>query len=473
MKFLVRLLLCLTLVSGSSVIWAENPIHLIVLHVNDTHGKSQPHETNNQTNIGGIARLSSLVKNIRQENPKNVLFLHAGDIFSRGDPVTVYYGGHVNLLAFEKMGVDAITPGNGEFYFGIDNLQRQTARVSTPFVHANVTYKRHGGSIFPPYLIKNINGVRIGILGLGLIRTHHHSSQKLELGNPIEIAKKFVPELRPKVDFLIALTHIGVKNDTLLAKAVPELDLIVGGDSHTQLDSPLRFPRANGKGEVAVVQARHYFEFLGRVDVKLDKTEDHYAVAKIDGRLIPIDAKIESDPEIEALRKRYGDSLDEVICRTEIDLPNLGGKSSPLGDLVAKAVHNQTRADLAILYGNSGFPGLKAGDIRLADVSQIRLYHGPVATARLTGVQIEALLSERFFITSGCQFDKVENHVTNLMINGKPADPAATYLVATEKLVVFRSAVFDSLKVDLTGQRVDTALEGYLRRVSVIQEDDF
>ena len=154
MKVLIRLLFCLMMVSGSSVIWAGNPIHLIVLHVNDTHGKLQPHNTNSQTDIGGIARLSSLVKQIRQENPKNVLFLHAGDIFSRGDPVTVYYGGYVNLLAYEKMGVDAITPGNGEFYFGIENLQRQAARVSTPFVHANVTYKHHGGSIFPPYLIK-------------------------------------------------------------------------------------------------------------------------------------------------------------------------------------------------------------------------------------------------------------------------------------------------------------------------------
>ncbi len=314
MKVLLRLLFCLMLVSGSSVIWAGNPIHLIVLHVNDTHGKLQPHNTKNQTNIGGIARLSSLVKHIRQENPGNVLFLHAGDIFSRGDPVTVYYGGYVNFLAFEKMGVDAITPGNGEFYFGIENLQRQTARVSTPFVHANVTYKHHGSSIFPPYLIKNVNGVRVGILGLGLIRTWHQSSQTLELEDPVEIAKTFAPELKPKVDFLIALTHIGVKNDSLLAKAVPELDLIVGGDSHTRLDSPSRIPRVDGKDEVTIVQARHYFEFLGRVDVQLDKKEDHYAVAKIDGQLIPIDAKVESDPEIETLLKRYGDPLDEVIC---------------------------------------------------------------------------------------------------------------------------------------------------------------
>ena len=469
MKVLIRLLFCLMMVSGSSVIWAGNPIHLIVLHVNDTHGKLQPHNTNSQTDIGGIARLSSLVKQIRQENPKNVLFLHAGDIFSRGDPVTVYYGGYVNLLAYEKMGVDAITPGNGEFYFGIENLQRQAARVSTPFVHANVTYKHHGGSIFPPYLIKNVNGVRVGILGLGLIRTWHQSSQTLELGDPIEIAKTIVPELKPKVDFLIGLTHIGVKNDSLLAKAIPELDLIVGGDSHTRLDSPSRIPRVDGKGEVAIVQARHYFEFLGRVNVQFDKTEDHCSVAKIDSRLIPIDAKVESDPEIEALLKRYGDPLSEVICRTEIDLPNLRRESSPLGDLVAKAVHIQTRADLAILYGNSNTPGLKAGDIRLADVSRIRLYHSPVVTGRLTGVQVQSLLSGRFYITSGCQFDKVDKHVTNLVINGKPADPAATYLVATEKQTVFRSPVFDSLQVDLTGQRVDTALERYLRRVSVIQ----
>ena len=91
-------------------------------------------------------------------------------------------------------------------------------------------------------------------------------------------------------------------------------------------------------------------------------------------------------------------------------------------------------------------------------MSRIRLYHSPVVTGRLTGVQVQSLLSERFYITSGCQFDKVDKHVTNLVINGKPADPAATYLVATEKQTVFRSPVFDSLQVDLTGQRVDTAL---------------
>lgn len=204
-------------------------IDLVILHVNDTHGKLFPHDSNEGKNIGGIGRLSTLVTSIRDVNPDRVLFLHGGDMFSRGVPATIYSGGLVNLLAFEAMGVDAMTPGNGEFYWGMENLERQTSRVSTPFVHANVTYKNSDASIFPPYVIRDIQGVRVGILGLGLIRSWHYTSQTFTLHDPVESAIRYAREIRPQVDLLIALTHIGIKNDSLVAAAVPGLDLIVGG----------------------------------------------------------------------------------------------------------------------------------------------------------------------------------------------------------------------------------------------------
>ena len=171
-------IIVITFLTGS--VWASDTVDLVVLHINDTHGKLSPYNLGGH-NIGGIGRLSTLVKQVRAENPGRVLLLHAGDIFSRGEPVVIYTVGYVNLLAFEKMGFDAITPGNGEFYFGIENLKRQTSRVSTPFVHANVTYKHHDGLIFPPYLIKEIQGVKVGILGLGLIRPWHQSYSDAEV----------------------------------------------------------------------------------------------------------------------------------------------------------------------------------------------------------------------------------------------------------------------------------------------------
>ena len=462
-------LIVFTFLTGS--VWASDTVDLVVLHINDTHGKLSPYSLGGYK-VGGIGRLSTLVKQIRAENPGRVLLLHAGDIFSRGEPVVIYTGGYVNLLAFEKMGFDAITPGNGEFYFGIENLKRQTSRVSTPFVHANVTYKHHDGPIFPPYLIKEVQGVKVGILGLGLIRPWHQSSQTLKLHDAVETAKQYMPELRPKVDFLIALTHIGVKNDSLLAAAVPELDLIVGGDTHTRLNTPSRIARANGEGSVAIVQARHYYQFLGRVDVQLQKAARGYRVMRLNGKLLPLDGQIVRDSKIEALIDEYARPLDEVICRTERDLPNARDERSVLGDLVGEAVLDQTRADVAILERNGDTHGVFTGDISLNDIYRLRQYRPPVMLTRLSRDQIQAVLEARMYLTAGCSFERKDETIANLKIGAKP-DSAGTYLVAMERQVAFRhflrDAASDSVVFDFTGQRVDTALERYLRDVKVIR----
>lgn len=469
MKKMTYFLIVFTFLTGS--VWASDTVDLVVLHINDTHGKLSPYSLGGYK-VGGIGRLSTLVKQIRAENPGRVLLLHAGDIFSRGEPVVIYTGGYVNLLAFEKMGFDAITPGNGEFYFGIENLKRQTSRVSTPFVHANVTYKHHDGPIFPPYLIKEVQGAKVGILGLGLIRPWHQSSQMLRLHDAVETAKQYMPELRPKVDFLIALTHIGVKNDSLLAAAVPELDLIVGGDTHTRLNTPSRIARANGEGSVAIVQARHYYQFLGRVDVQLQKATRGYRVMRLNGKLLPLDGEIARDSEIETIIDEYARPLDEVICRTERDLPNARDGRSALGDLVGEAVLDQTRADVVILERNGDVHGVSTGDISLNDIYRLRQYRPPVMLTRLSRDQIQAVLEARMYLTAGCSFEREDKTISNLAILAKP-DSVGTYLVAMERQVAFRhflrDAASDSVAFDFTGQRVDTALERYLRDVKVIR----
>ena len=314
--------------------------------------------------------------------------------------------------------------------------------------------------------------MKVGILGLGLIRPWHQSSQTLKLHDAVETAVKYMPELRPKVDFLIALTHIGVKNDSLLAAAVPELDLVVGGDTHTRLNTPSRIARANGNGSVAIVQARHYYQFLGRVDVQLQKAARGYRVMRLNGKLLPLDGQIARDSKIEALIDEYARPLDEVICRTERDLPNVRDEWSALGDLVGEAVLDQTRADVAILERNGDTHGVFAGDISLNDIYRLRQYRPPVMLTRLSRDQIQAVLEARMYLTAGCSFERKDETIANLKIGAKP-DSAGTYLVAMERQVAFRhflrNAASDSVAFDFTGQRVDTALERYLRDVKVIR----
>ena len=170
------------------------PIHLVILHSNDTHGNLIAYDKENQ--IGGIAKTATLIKQIKDENKDSTLVLHAGDELSRGDDLTTCFGGEVNMLAMEMMGYDAFTPGNGDFYFGIQNLVKQTALVKFPILHANVVYKDTNKLIFQPYIIKEINGVKIGILGIGVIREEHPSSRNLKLLDPINVAKEIIPELQ-------------------------------------------------------------------------------------------------------------------------------------------------------------------------------------------------------------------------------------------------------------------------------------
>lgn len=92
MPLLQSILLCSLFVFAPSTAFSGEKVELVILHVNDTHGKMQPYEAGEWGEVGGIARLSTLIKQTRRENPDRVLFLHAGDILSRGDPVTVYYG---------------------------------------------------------------------------------------------------------------------------------------------------------------------------------------------------------------------------------------------------------------------------------------------------------------------------------------------------------------------------------------------
>jgi 2',3'-cyclic-nucleotide 2'-phosphodiesterase (5'-nucleotidase family) len=268
-RLLIFYVICFVLFTQVILLWGDEPNHLVILYINDTHGQLMPHDTENTKDVGGIARIAAKIKEIKGANHGPTLVLHAGDELSRGDLLTVYYGGEVNMLAMEAAGFDAFTPGNGDFYFGAGNLIKQTNLVKFPTLHANVVFKENGERLFKPYVIKEIAGIKVAIIGLGVVRVDHPAGLNLNLQDYIATAKELIPNLRNEADLVIALTHIGLDADKALAKEIPQIDIIVGGHSHNQLDRPLRIPRSNGKGDVIVVQAGELGHFLGYLDVEL------------------------------------------------------------------------------------------------------------------------------------------------------------------------------------------------------------
>jgi len=440
--------------------WCAEPIHLVILHINDTHGKLLPYNTESSKDIGGIARIATKIKEIRTEN-KDTLVLHAGDDFSRGDMVTSCFGGEVNMLAMESAGYDAYTPGNGDFYFGINNLIKQTSLVKFPTLMANIVYKKDDKLIFQPYVIKEIGGIRVAILGLGYIHEEHPSSKLLKRLDPITVAKKYIPILQEKSDIIIALTHIGIGADLLLAGKVPEIDVIVGGHTHNLLEKPMMIPRLNGKGSVVIVQAGELGQYLGRLDLDVKADESgKYEVIKADETLIPINNKIKNDEDIAQILKPYTDKLSEVLFISKVAITK-----KEMENITAEAVISQTGSDIAMLDIESVQNGVKEGNVTLAKIYAIHPWRNRLLMFELTGEQIKRALSEKDAIVSGFSYTKSNGKIDSIKIGEANIEPTKTYKVAMDEFLWAYIPSLSNVSFSDTGERVDTILIKYFENM--------
>ena len=451
--------------TGSVAEGARKTVDLVVLHVNDTHGELHPHLMPDSTEAGGIARAATLIKSIKSQNPGRVLVLHGGDIFSRGEPLTIHTGGRANLKMMAQMGFDVMTPGNGEFYFGVDNLIAQTSSVGFDVVHANAVHKASGTTLFPPYTIKKIGDIRIGILGLGMVRTNHYSGASLDCPDPIDVAKRYVPEIRRKSDVVLLLSHLGLRADSTVVAAVPDIDLIIGGHSHSRIDSLNRFPRSGGRIPSAIAQARHRYEFLGRVDLRLHESNARYELGRIDGRLIPIGAGVPEDPAVKAMLDEYTGRVSEVVGVLESPLASAKEGRSPLADLAAEAVRSATRTDIAAIWRGSVRTTLNAGPVTVADICRIHRNRAPVLAARVKGADIGEIARTPNLVFAGCEVQDS----TIVRIAGVAVDTAAQYTVSAPIGIFLSSSALKDASTSRTGHRVDTALERYFRQQKVVQ----
>lgn len=269
----------LSLSSFSSV----NTKHLTILHTNDVHSYIDPFPKNHpkNPNMGGVARRAALIEQIRKEN-SNVLLLDAGDIF-QGTPYFNYFGGEIEFKLMSMMKYDLATIGNHDFDNGIDGLYNQLPNASFSFVNANYDLKNTilDGHI-KPYKIFHKNGIKVGIFGLGVELeglVDKRNYKEAVYNNPVEITQDMTRILKheQKCDLVICLSHLGYQykndpdkiSDTKLATLTKDIDLIIGGHTHTFLDKPTILKNTDGK-DVIVNQVGCYGLNLGRIDFYFD-----------------------------------------------------------------------------------------------------------------------------------------------------------------------------------------------------------
>ena len=252
---------------------------ITILHTNDVHSHIDPFPENHPRNpsMGGVARRANIIEQIRKEE-ENVLLLDAGDIF-QGTPYFNYYGGELEFKLMSMMKYDLATLGNHDFDNGIDGFFAQLPHANFDFVSANYDFKNTElNGIVKPYKTFIKNGIKIGVFGLG-IELEGLVDKKLyketKYNNPVEVATDITKTLKEteKCDLIICLSHLGYdyKNekdkpsDLKLAAATQDIDLIIGGHTHTFLDKPVIKTNKVGK-QVVINQVGAYGINLGRID---------------------------------------------------------------------------------------------------------------------------------------------------------------------------------------------------------------
>lgn len=250
-----------------------------ILHTNDVHSHIDPFgpDDGRNANKGGIARRATLVESIRKENP-NTLLLDAGDIF-QGTPYFNYYGGELEFKLMSMLKYDLATIGNHDFDNGIDGLYAQIPHAKFDFVSANYDFSNTVmDTHVKPYKTFMKDGIKIGVFGLGIQLdglVDKNMSKETIYNNPIEIAQDMSRILKKEqsCDLVICLSHIGYNyqnnpervSDLKLAKATKDIDLIIGGHTHTFLPKPTIEKNSAGNS-VLVNQVGAYGLYLGKID---------------------------------------------------------------------------------------------------------------------------------------------------------------------------------------------------------------
>lgn len=278
---------------------AEQPVCVTFLHVNDSHGRTEPYNINGES-VGGYARLATALQEVRAERSADRIFLiHAGDEFSRCDGLTTASRGAANVALFNQLGFDLWVPGNGEFYGGLAVLNQRFSEFKGQTLSANLAARIDGKLLTSPYVIHEVRGFRIAFLGLCFIHEKHPACLMLKMEDPVQTATRLVPELRKKADFVVVVSHIGLQADQKLAQSVNGIDLIIGAHSHTVLPNGAATKSPDGK-TVVIAQAGEFLNYLGRVDLEVARTPGGWEIQTLAPTLRKLDQKVQIDPTVQA-----------------------------------------------------------------------------------------------------------------------------------------------------------------------------
>jgi 5'-nucleotidase / UDP-sugar diphosphatase len=423
---------------------------LTVLFTNDTHNRLEPFDhIELKQKVGGVVRRSRYFDSVRANNPQT-LILDAGDVF-QGTPFYNFYLGEPDITAMNMMGYDAMTMGNHDLDNGILNLKKRTQYAHFPVLCANIKDKNSDLLVFRPFQIFERQGLKIAVMGF--MSEHAWQavalSQKKDLSfhDPIPIAKKIVAELRPKVDLIISLHHMGIWYDEPFAKAVPGVDIVIGGHSHTEMEKAKLIANgsANGIGGTLLMHAGHMGTWVGRLDLTVNHRKEitHYTSERVlmdqrwDGQPLP--------EMLESYAKRLRKDMEQVVGEASTDF-SVAGKYDgpfPLGSLLADILRDSLKTEVGIMNTGGIRNGLNKGPIEVGEIFEILPFDNTATRFELKGDVLRKVVetsASRLKVSKNLQFSGLVytlegKKVTQIQVQGQTLDPQRWYSVAAPDYV--------------------------------------
>lgn len=429
----LRAILMLSAVFLLISVFVADAAEFVIFHTSDIHGSIAAHDDPTAREmpkplIGGFAALKS-VMNKYKSNPvysnSRFLYFDSGDIF-QGTPIVDRTKGSVMIDLMNQMPLNAITLGNHEFDYTYEMLVEQMKCAKFPVVCCNVFDKRTNRPIemSVPYAVFSHEGKKIGVIGFNApetpLITFARNVKDIYFKEPADVIKPLISQLRKaKVDFIIALSHLGYERDLALARDIEGLDLILGGHSHT-LKKDITYA---GPNNTAIVHSGASCENTSIITVNIDDCGNN-SVRMVSVHLL-ID-EVGEDPYIKAVTDEYlfelNKEMKRVIGESKVNLyRGICGGNSHEGTFISEAMRHCSGADFAFTNFGGVRQPLYKGKITIENIFLIQPFDNCIEVLEMTGLEIrdlaERAVSNKSIEVS--QDDKAENlKVFNQEVSG-------------------------------------------------------
>lgn len=480
---------------------SQDTLKITILQTADIHGQLDPHPElfwENEEIVfkerGGLANIKTLFDVERKKNLDNTIIVDGGDLI-QGSGYVAHSEGEVMVDVIKNMGYDVLIPGNWEVIYGKDKMLDIYERFETPTIVQNMLHDETDENLYPSYLVKEINGVRLGFIGINdpdvPVRQNPIFSEGINFTQVDNGVKELIDKVKieEKIDVMFLVTHIGIYKQVALASnpIAENVDYILGNDTHERVREMIQGKYAK------VTEPGAFGSFVGKLNLYFVDNK----LVKDDYELIDVDPEIyASDPEIQAIiyknKAPYKENLETVVGYTNAPMYRYLTVENPTDNLVTDAARWKTGADIAISngfrFGNPIVPeNGKPAPITRANLWNLLPVNEPVKTGKATGKQIKMWLekemhnafaqnaTERFggwlvrFSGMKVEFSSQNDRnqrIKSIEVNGAPLDESRYYTISAcerpgepEDVLCRMSGVIDVETKDYT---IHEVVEEYL-----------